>query len=547
MSPVFRIRFSAVCVFMISLFSRPPVPARLSLVGRRNQPTAVFITRLVLTAVAAYVMALALLPSRAPLLAPLTALLVVQVSLYQTIRHAGQRVVSVTAGVIVAVVLVGMLGFTWWSLGVAIGASLVLGYALRLGDHILEVPISAMLILQLGTETAAAERVVETLIGAGVGLLAGLIASPVRVQSAEEAIGELCRSMGGLLGAMADGLATEPGKKTVGDWLERSRTLGGEIQRVTGELDAAEESLRLNPRALGAAPLGVALRGRLETLEYATVTLRGLTRSMADRTGLVLADRGGLGAEMWEADVRERLAAVLRELAKAARAYGTAASLGPGEDPGPSDAELNGHLVRGRGLRDELGKLLREDPGHWPLHGELLVHLDRLLDGLRADDRPWARTPGRWRPPGHRSRAATPRKHHLPLLLRTLRHQVRQRLPPQHLSRAAEPNPMTTPPPGLRPDPATNGSGEPHHPPRAHPLTGQLHTAWNATLEAIGTLVRSRPTRAPSRRSAHRNSHPDRNRWHHPGRSPRPRSLNPGLGITLMGGRQNPPPDRGGR
>src|SRR5258708_39326876 len=174
---------------------------------------------------------------------------------------------------------------------------------------------------------------------------------------------------------MADGLAIEPDDRVVQDWLERSRKLVQKIQRVDEELATAEDSVRLNPRARGVLSPGLILRGRVETLELATVTIRGLARSMADRTSLVAADRAGLGADMWEGDVRDRLAAVLRELA--------AATLALGVNP----AALEAYVSEGRRHHDELGRLLREDPGHWPLHGELLVHLDRLLDGLRAGQR----------------------------------------------------------------------------------------------------------------------------------------------------------------
>src|SRR3954464_11413854 len=117
----------------------------LRLVRRRAQPKAVLVGRLTATATASYLIAL-LVPdtSERPTLAPLTALLVLQVSLYRTLRSAAQRVGSVTGGVLVAVVLAWALGFTWWSLGLTIGASLLLGHLLRLGEHVLEVPISAM-------------------------------------------------------------------------------------------------------------------------------------------------------------------------------------------------------------------------------------------------------------------------------------------------------------------------------------------------------------------------------------------------------------------
>ncbi len=82
----------------------------------------------------------------------------------------------------------------------------MLGYLLRLGEHVLEVPISAMLILSLPTGLNATDRVLETLIGAATGLVAGLVLSPLHVQPAEEAIEELAGDMTGLLAEMAEGV-----------------------------------------------------------------------------------------------------------------------------------------------------------------------------------------------------------------------------------------------------------------------------------------------------------------------------------------------------
>ena len=126
-------------------------PQTLTVVRTRAQPTAVTIVRLTCTAVFAYLLALVLTAAPRPVLAPLTALLVVQVSLYQTLRRAVTKVASVVAGVLLAVGLSAWVGFTWWSLGITIAIALAIGYALRLGDNILEVPISAMLILSVGT------------------------------------------------------------------------------------------------------------------------------------------------------------------------------------------------------------------------------------------------------------------------------------------------------------------------------------------------------------------------------------------------------------
>jgi uncharacterized membrane protein YgaE (UPF0421/DUF939 family) len=196
--------------------------------------------RLAGTAVFAYLVALPLPVTPHPVLAPLTALLVAQVSLYQTLTSAVRRVAAVVAGVLLAVALSALVGFTWWSLGITIVAALAVGYALRLGDTILEVPISAMLILSVaGTRAAASGRIIETFVGAAAGLLAGIVLAKPRVQPATEAIEDLCRKMADLLDRMAAGLQDGSVQDRSGDWLGQARALGGEIRRLDEALRAA--------------------------------------------------------------------------------------------------------------------------------------------------------------------------------------------------------------------------------------------------------------------------------------------------------------------
>jgi hypothetical protein len=357
----------------------------LKLVRRHAQPKAVLVGRLTATATASYLIA-QLLPgtSARPTLAPLTALLVLQVSLYRTLRSAAQRIGSVVGGVLLAVVLAWTLGFTWWSLGLAIGAALTLGYLLRLGEHVLEVPISAMLILSLPTGVNATERVVETLIGAATGLVAGLILSPLRVQPAEEAVEDLGREMGGLLDEMAEGLRRVPSHEDAVGWLNRARRLGKELSRVDRALGDAEDSIRLNPRATGLPHASVVLRTGLESLEHVWVNIRVLSRSIADST------RGPDDPAFGRA-AQEHLAAMLQELAEAMRTYGRMIRTEVTGDTGDVDSELMKSLGRAERHRDRLAEeLLRMstgDPAEWSLRGELLVHLDRLVNQLRVEHR----------------------------------------------------------------------------------------------------------------------------------------------------------------
>src|SRR5688572_4771952 len=68
--------------------------------------------------VAAFLVAQAVgLSDPPPLIAALTALLVVQATLASTLVTGVQRVLSVVAGVALAVLFVSVVGLTWWSLG----------------------------------------------------------------------------------------------------------------------------------------------------------------------------------------------------------------------------------------------------------------------------------------------------------------------------------------------------------------------------------------------------------------------------------------------
>jgi uncharacterized membrane protein YgaE (UPF0421/DUF939 family) len=361
---------------------------QLTLVRRRAQPTAVYIVRLTATAVFAYLLALQLPGgSSRSVLAPLTALLVVQATLFHTIGTAIRRVAAVTAGVLAAVAVAAYVPFSWWVLGLLIAGTLVLGIVLRLRDEILEVPISAMLIFSVDSHAAATSRITETLVGAAAGLAAGLLFAPLRVQPAKDALGELSRQMADLLGQMADGLAEVPDPRRAAEWLDRTRALRGEIERVDDALAQAEESVRLNPRRLRFADPAAGLRDGVDTLERAATDMRVLARSVAD-SARIDSDH----SPVREADTRARLAAVIAELSAAVRAYGQLLEADPVSvefaafAAEPITEALEDHLEEAQRQQDQLADLLSTDPAErpegWQLRGEILAHVDRLRSEL---------------------------------------------------------------------------------------------------------------------------------------------------------------------
>src|SRR5262249_32298070 len=161
-----------------------------------------------------------------------------------------------------------------WVLGLLVAGTLAIGVVLRLREEILEVPISAMLIFAVPSNAAATSPIVETLVGAAAGAVPRPAAPPPPGGPAQGAVGDLSRQMADLLGQMADGLAEAPDPRRAAEWLNQTRALRGEIERVDNALAQAEESVRLNPRSLRYGNPAAGLREGVDTLERASTDPR---------------------------------------------------------------------------------------------------------------------------------------------------------------------------------------------------------------------------------------------------------------------------------
>ncbi len=388
-------------------------------VRQRGRSAAFRAARLTGAAVAAFLAAEGLgFDEPPPLVAALTALLVVQATASSTMWSGVERVLSVVAGVALAVGFVSVVGLTWWSLGLLVAASIVVGQLLRLGPNLIEVPISAMLVLGVGfaagAQATGLNRVVETLIGAAVGVLVNVVFPPaVRSRYAGQAVQRLADEIAALLDEVVQGLVDRPPQpggvtdsgtwfptdtgwftipsvdRSSGDrglnteatrrWLDEARRLNRHVPRVDRALSHAEQSRRLNVRALGTPESARSLRGGLEALELCSVAVRSLFRSLDDwvRGGMVEPD----GA--YAARVRTAWAELLRDLAVVVRAFG---ALLRAEVEGRATAEeaaLTNALDRLRLDRVRHAEVLLVDPHDhpdlWELNGALAGLVDRML------------------------------------------------------------------------------------------------------------------------------------------------------------------------
>ncbi|MGY4394465.1 FUSC family protein [Streptomyces sp. TE12347] len=354
---------------------------------RRREPVAVQALRSTAAAVISYVVALRLSSEPLPLTAPLTALLVVQVTLYSTLTTSIRRVNSVVVGVLIAIGFSALVGLTWWSLGLLILASLVVGHLVRVDEFVPEVAISAMLVLGVTQVTDTAwDRVLETIIGAVVGLLVNLLlAPPVWVGPAGEAITDLARRMSRLLDHLGEEPSGPARVEHAAARLHEARRLDNDIAQVDAALRQAEDSLRLNPRVKEGLLFRLVLRTGLDTLEICAVVLRVACRTLTDLA------RARPDGPLFDAPTATALREVLRHTAIAVESFAQLITAQVSANAEEAEARLTGELAVARAHRDRLAVLLlaaaRQDPAHWQLSGALLTEIDRVLDELGVDKR----------------------------------------------------------------------------------------------------------------------------------------------------------------
>ena len=352
--------------------------------------------RITVAATASYVVGTLLFPGTQPLLAPLTAMLVVQVTPVSLLASGLDRVMAVVSGVSLAVAFSAVVPLEWWSLGLLILVSITIGQALRLRSNLIEVAISGMLVLgvgSLGAESAAWQRIAETLVGAAVGIAANLLFPPkVASGDAGRAIDGLADSVSDLLNHVADELTELAAEgrdlaPAARGWLGEARRITHDIPRVGAALLHAEQGRRLNVRAVGTPDVGPGLRQGLEALEHSAVAIRGMFRALVDAA----QDATWRDEETTEF-VLAGLAQTFREMAAGVDAFGQLVHV----EAGPAKQLSAGHvqvlrealegLHEARARLDDL-LLAGIAPELLELHVTVLATVKRLLRELDLGER----------------------------------------------------------------------------------------------------------------------------------------------------------------
>jgi uncharacterized membrane protein YccC len=306
---------------------------------------------------AAWLLASFLIQGPPPVFAAIAALLVVQPSLNQSFAKAVERTVGVVVGVVVAALLGLVLGNGTWVILIAIVAALILAWALRMTSGTgNQVAISAMLVLALGTATPgyAGDRILETLLGAVIGFIVNIaIVPPVALAPARDAVARLAEELAASVDRLADALGSAQTPANLTELLVTARLMRPMRDAADSAIEAAAESLTLNPRGGRNRAELRALQQRLDLLGPIVTQVIGMTRAVVDHYESTVPDDPAVRA----IGVQLRRAAHDIRLSQA----------GPATTAG---AALTAPLV------------VAEPPVHWVLVGSLLEDLHRIHEAL---------------------------------------------------------------------------------------------------------------------------------------------------------------------
>lgn len=234
-------------------------------------------------AIAAWLVCNLALGQQAPIFATIAALLVVQPSVNQSLAKGVERSIGVILGVLLAFAASEVFGKATWVVLAVILVSLLLAWVLRLTPGSAnQIPISAMLVVALGGQTPG-NRVVETFIGAAIGLAVNvLIIPPVLLSPAQGAITRLAEGIANTLDELAESLRSEQQAAQREATLLRARELRKLQTDAAAAVTAAQDSLMLNP--LGGKHRTAIERDRaiLASLTVLVTRVLGMTRALND-------------------------------------------------------------------------------------------------------------------------------------------------------------------------------------------------------------------------------------------------------------------------
>jgi len=296
-----------------------------------------------------------------PVFAAIAALLVVQPSVNQSLTKAIERSIGVIAGVAVASALGILLGDATWVILLATVIALLLAWGLRMtAGTANQVAISALLVLTLGGASPgyAVDRILETLLGAVIGIVVNLaLVPPLAVAPARNAVDALADELAASLDRLADALGSPRSRGQVEEVLLMARLMRPMREKAETALADAAESLTLNPRRTRHRDELAGAQAQLDRFSPIVTQTIGMTRAFADHYDSSVHD------EPVVHDIAEQLRRAAHDVRLLA---GDPSAQLPADDEPALTAPLT----------------VRMPTSHWMLIGSLLEDLRRIHETL---------------------------------------------------------------------------------------------------------------------------------------------------------------------
>ncbi|MFH8532559.1 aromatic acid exporter family protein [Streptomyces tendae] len=295
------------------------------------------------------------------LMAPWVALVLVQATVYSSVRQAGQQFAAICVGALLASAAQAITEDNTGALVLSLPVLMLAANWSRFGRQGIYAATTAVFVLASGTAVSAAavgHRVGQAALGAVVGVAVNaLVLPPIHLRDVRENLAALAREAGDLLHSVADGLReTRWDAQSAADWSRQAAWLERRLDALYSARSWSRESLRMTSgplRRLRRGPTVVPPEDEDRRWSRVCGNLTALTRTLA-----VAADEHRTPAPP-DGPVLDLYARLLRLIgdachAEAGRLVGERAGAGPEAATGATMEELHRRLQEG--LREHAGQ-----------------------------------------------------------------------------------------------------------------------------------------------------------------------------------------------
>lgn len=364
--------------------------SRLTESGRRgisyhgpDRDALLLILKSAVAATVAWLLADVVLQAPSATFAPFSALLMVQVTVSQSLDQSMRYALAVTSGVVLAGLLSPLLGPTIVTFAILMLVALMIGRWRRLGRQGPQVAVAALFayssFVQAGGGLASTVQLLSiaglVLLGCLIGVVTNLaIVPPLRYRSAETAVRSLSQSLSDLQSDLGQGLAEGvPDRDLADDWHRRANEFAPFVSQARDAVDHAAETMRLNPRRLWMRDTSFqGYRAIINGMERATEQLSSITRGLtyASNQQSTTDQEGFIQAYSRVLDVGADGARVLGELHSSEDLH--------------SDEQLQDVVSRGRSAYEDIATRAQgedlDSADSWPIYGALQTDAHRLVE-----------------------------------------------------------------------------------------------------------------------------------------------------------------------